>query len=70
MEDESIATSAPDHSSPDFKDARVSFGDLEQIKKWAVKLGTSPERLRNLIAQVGSRLEDLRQRLREPQSDD
>ncbi len=33
---------------------------------WALKLGTSPERLRELVAQVGPRVSDLRQRLSQP----
>jgi hypothetical protein len=46
---------------------RISLGDPEQVREWAVKLGVSEEHLRDLVAQVGPRLSDLEQRLSQPE---
>jgi hypothetical protein len=52
------------------EEQRVSLGDLQQTQEWALKLGISPERLRELVAQVGPRICDLQQRLSQPDSMD
>jgi hypothetical protein len=45
---------------------RISLGDPRQVQEWALKLGVSPEHLRELVAQVGPRVSDLQQRLSQP----
>jgi hypothetical protein len=49
---------------------RISLGDPQQTQEWALKLGVSPEHLRELVAQVGPRICDLQQRLSQPESVD
>lgn len=46
---------------------RISLGNLEQVRQWAVRLGISQEQLRKLVAQVGPRVADLQQRLSQPE---
>jgi hypothetical protein len=52
------------------EEERISLGDPQQVREWAVKLGTSPEHLRELVAQVGPRVSDLQQRISHPDLDD
>jgi hypothetical protein len=52
------------------EEERVSLGDQQQTQEWAMKLGVSPEHLRELVAQVGPRICDLQQRLSQPDSMD
>jgi hypothetical protein len=49
---------------------RISLGDPQQTQEWALKLGVSPEHLRELVAQVGPRIGDVRQRLSQRDSMD
>jgi hypothetical protein len=49
---------------------RISLGDPQQVQDWATKLGVSAEHLRELVAQVGPRMRDLRQRLCQPEVND
>jgi hypothetical protein len=52
------------------EDIRISLGDPRQIEQWATKLGISQEHLRELVAQAGPRLCDVRQRLDRPAAED
>ncbi len=47
---------------------RISLADVDQVQRCASRLGISPERLRELIAQVGPRFADLRARLNQPEN--
>jgi hypothetical protein len=49
------------------EEERISLGDPQQIREWATKLGITPEHLRELVAQVGPRVCDLKQRLSQPE---
>lgn len=49
------------------EEERVSLAEPVQVRNWASRLGISPERLRELVAQVGPRLCDLQQRLNQPE---
>jgi len=40
-------------------EARISLGDSLLVGNWAKRLGVSPERLREVIAQVGPRAADV-----------
>jgi hypothetical protein len=52
---------------PSDDEGRISLGDPQQVRDWASKLGVSPEHLRELVAQVGPRVSDLKQRLSQPE---
>lgn len=69
-EDERRVDTDPEASVPRDENVepeeRISLADPEQVHRWAVKLGTSPEHLRELVAQVGPRVSDLQQRLSSP----
>lgn len=49
------------------QEERIMLGDPQQIREWATRLGVSQEHLRELVAQVGPRICDLKQRLSQPE---
>lgn len=49
---------------------RISLADLEQVQRWAQKLGVSADRLRELVAQVGPRIVDVAERLKKAENAD
>jgi hypothetical protein len=49
------------------EEERISLGHPQRVREWALKLGVTPEHLRELVAQVGPRVSDLKQRLSQPQ---
>jgi hypothetical protein len=49
------------------EEERISLGHPQQVREWALKLGVTPEHLRDLVAQVGPRVSDLKQRLSQPE---
>ncbi|RYZ06117.1 MAG: DUF3606 domain-containing protein [Myxococcales bacterium] len=51
-------------------DERISLSDAAQVQRVAVRLGVSAERLRDVVAQVGPRLQDIATKLTQRDSVD
>jgi hypothetical protein len=67
-----MAQRSPLSSSSDVtkSDQRLSLSDVAQVERIALKLGVSADRLREVVAQVGPRLEDVLARLAQRDSVD
>jgi hypothetical protein len=62
--------SNPADANEELAEERISLGCPEQVQQWAAKLGISADHLRELIAQAGPRVRDVKQRLSEPEVQD
>lgn len=66
-----MAQSSPLASlDPTDSDQHISLSDVTQVARVALKLGVSADRLREVIAQVGPRLEDVSAKLAQRDSVD
>jgi len=48
-------------------ETHITLADIAQVHAWATKLGVTPEKLREALAEVGPRVCDIRRRLAQPE---